>query len=118
MKYAEQVNELSRDMCLYSDKCSKDCYALNCETTWAAQRLLEHGWHKQSSTASDYTVEQYQRVLDKSADMKAAIDELREMSKKGIYSWTDFGKAMDTLYKARDEYMNEQHKIVAETFNK
>jgi hypothetical protein len=65
----------------------------------------------------EYTVEQYQRVLAKSADMKAAIDELKEMSKKGIYSWTAFGEAMDALYKARDEYMNIQHEIVAETFN-
>ncbi len=64
-----------------------------------------------------YTIEQYQRVLSKSADMKAAIDELQYMSKKGIYSWTEFGRAMDALYKARDEYMNVQHEIVAEVFN-
>ena len=65
----------------------------------------------------EYTVEQYQRVLNKAADMKNAIDDLREMSKKGIYSWTEFGKAMDALYKARDAYMNVQHEIVRENYN-
>ena len=65
----------------------------------------------------EYTKEQYQRVLNKSADMKAAIDELQHLSKKGIYSWTAFGEALDAIYKARDEYMQVQHEIVAETFN-
>ena len=49
--------------------------------------------------------------------MKAAIDDLQYMCKKGICSWAEFGKAMDALYLARDEYLNEQHKIVAESFN-
>ena len=62
----------------------------------------------------EYTVEQYQRVLNKSADMKNAIDELREMSKSGIDSWTEFGKALDAIYRARDEYMKVQHEIVLE----
>lgn len=113
----EQVNEISRDMCLYSNKCTHDCYAVNCETTWAAESLLKKGWSKQSITASNYSIEQYQRVLSKSADMKVAIDELREMSKKGIYSWTEFGKVLDALYTARDEYMRVQYEIAAETFN-
>ena len=46
--------------------------------------------------------------------MKAAIDDLQYMSKKGIYSWAEFGKAIDALYKARDEYMSIQHAIVNE----
>lgn len=111
-----QVNELSRDMCLYSNKCEKNCYALNCETTWAAERLLDRGWHKQNNASTGYTIEQYQRVLTKAADMKAAIDDLHYMSKNGIYSWTEFGKVLDALYKARDEYMKVQHDIVRETF--
>ena len=62
----------------------------------------------------DYTNEQYQRVLSKSADMKEAIDVIRYMAKNGIDSWTDFGKALDELYQARDAYINEQHKIILE----
>jgi hypothetical protein len=34
----EQINDLARDMCFYGDKCSKDCCALNCETTWIAKK--------------------------------------------------------------------------------
>lgn len=66
----------------------------------------------------DYTNEQYQRVLSKSADMKEAIDVIRYMSKNGIDSWTDFGKALDELYRARDAYINEQHKIILENCTK
>lgn len=66
----------------------------------------------------DYTTEQYQRVLAKSADMKAAIDDIQQMTKKGIYSWTEFGKTLDELYRARDAYINEQHKIVLENYAK
>ena len=66
----------------------------------------------------DYTNEQYQRVLSKSADMKEAIDVIRYMSKNGIDSWTDFGKALDELYLAREAYINEQHKIILETYAK
>lgn len=65
----------------------------------------------------EYTTEQYQRVLAKAADMKAAIDELQEMTRKGIDSWAEFGDAMDALYRARDEYINVQHEIIAETYN-
>ena len=65
----------------------------------------------------EYTVEQLYRVLNKSADMKAAIDDIQCMTKTGIYSWTEFGKALDALYKARDEYMNVQHEIVVEAYN-
>jgi hypothetical protein len=65
----------------------------------------------------EYTTEQYQRVLAKSADMKAAIDEIQYLSKKGICSWTAFGEAMEALYKARDEYMKAQYEIVAEVYN-
>jgi hypothetical protein len=65
----------------------------------------------------NYTIEQYQKVLSKAANMKSAIDDIQVMTKKGIYSWTEFGEAMDALYKARDEYINVQHEIVAETFN-
>ena len=64
----------------------------------------------------EYTKEQLQRVLAKSADMKDAIDIIRQMSKNGIESWADFGKALDNLYKARDAYMQEQHKIVLESY--
>ena len=64
-----------------------------------------------------YTIDQYKRVLARSADMKMAIDDIQSMTKNGIYSWAEFGKAMDALYKARDEYMNVQHEIVAETYN-
>ena len=66
----------------------------------------------------EYTVEQYQRVLNKSADMKNAIDELQTMTKNGIPSWTEFGKCLDAIYKARDEYMKVQHEIVRENYNK
>ena len=114
---AERVNELARDICFYSDKCSKDCYAVNCETTWAAEILLARGWNKQDTATSDYTVEQYQKVLAKAADMKAAIDELQEMTKKGIYSWVEFGKALDAIYEARDAYYQIQLDIAAQTFN-
>ena len=62
----------------------------------------------------DYTNEQYKRVLNKSAEMKEAIDVIRQMSENGINSWTEFGKALDELYRARDAYVNEQHKVVLE----
>ena len=64
----------------------------------------------------EYTEEQYQRVLVRSADMKAAIDVIQHMSKKGIDSWTEFGKALDVLFQARDAYMQEQHHIVLEKY--
>lgn len=64
----------------------------------------------------DFTKEQYQRVLGKSADMKTAIDTIRQMSNNGIDSWTEFGKALDALYKARDAYMEEQHRIIIENY--
>ena len=117
MKYtAEQINECARDLCLYSEKCNKDCYAFNCETTWAAERLLERGWCKQYAVEHDYSVEQYRSVLAKAADMKAAIDELQEMTRMGIDSWADFGKALDAIYKARDAYYNLQLDISVKTF--
>ena len=53
----------------------------------------------------------------KAADMKATIDELQEITRTGIDSWTEFGKALDALYKARDEYTNVQHEIVVEAYN-
>ena len=65
----------------------------------------------------EYTVEQLYRVLSKSADMKAAIDDIQYITKNGIYSWAEFGNAMDVLYKARDEYMNVQHEIANEAYN-
>ena len=64
----------------------------------------------------EYTIEQYQRVLAKAADMKAAIDDLQEMTSRGIDSWADFGKALDALYEARDAYYNTQLNIVIKTF--
>ena len=64
----------------------------------------------------EYTVEQYQRVLAKSAEMKAAIDDLQEMTKMGIDSWTEFGKALDAVYKARDAYYNTQLDISIKTY--
>lgn len=63
----------------------------------------------------EYTVEQYQRVLARAADMKAAIDDLQEMTKMGIDSWTEFGKALDAVYKARDAYYNTQLDISIKT---
>lgn len=117
MEYTtEQINDLARDMCFYSDKCGKDCCALNCETTWIAKKALASGWRKPTATDSKYTVEQYQRVLAKAADMKAAIDELQEMTRIGIDSWADFGKALDAIYKARDEYYNTQLDISVKTY--
>lgn len=64
----------------------------------------------------EYTVEQYQSVLAKAADMKDAIDELREMTRKGIDSWAEFGKALDAVYEARDAYYNLQLDIAIKTF--
>ena len=64
----------------------------------------------------EYTIEQYQRVLAKAADMKAAIDELQEMTKMGIDSWADFGKALDAIYTARDAYYNTQLDISVKTY--
>ena len=64
----------------------------------------------------EYTIEQYQRVLAKAADMKAAIDELQEMTKMGIDSWADFGKALDAVYKARDAYYSTQSDISIKTY--
>lgn len=117
MKYtAEQINECARDLCFYSDKCNKDCYALNCETTWAAERLLKNGWCKQYAGARDYSVEQYRSVLAKAADMKAAIDELQEITRTGIDSWAEFGRALDAVYAARDAYYNLQLDIAVKTF--
>ena len=66
----------------------------------------------------EYTVEQYQRVLNKAADMKAAIDELQVITKNGISSWAEFGKCLDSIYKARDEYMKVQHEIIRENYNR
>ena len=64
----------------------------------------------------EYTIEQYQIVLAKAADMKAAIDELQELTRMGIDSWADFGKALDAIYKARDEYYNTQLDISVKTY--
>lgn len=64
----------------------------------------------------EYTVEQYQKVLAKAADMKAAIDGLQEMTSKGIDSWAEFGKALDAIYKARDDYYNTQLDISIKAF--
>lgn len=64
----------------------------------------------------EYTIEQYQRVLAKSAVMKAAIDDLQEMTRRGIDSWAEFGKALDAIYKARDDYYNTQLDISIKTF--
>jgi coproporphyrinogen III oxidase len=65
----------------------------------------------------EYTIEQYQRVLKKSAEMQNAIDELRLMTQNGIPSWTKFGKCLDAIYRARDEYVKVQHDIVLENAN-
>ena len=48
--------------------------------------------------------------------MKAAIDELQEMTKMGIDSWADFGKALDAVYKARDAYYSTQSDISIKTY--
>ena len=64
----------------------------------------------------NFTEEDYQMVLGKSVDMKVAIDNIREMSKKGIYSWTEFGTALDALDKARDDYMDTQHRIILQKY--
>ena len=64
----------------------------------------------------DYTIEQYQKVLAKAADMKAAIDDLQELAKMGIDSWAEFGKALDAVYKARDAYYNTQLDISIKTY--
>ena len=64
----------------------------------------------------EYTVEQYQRVLAKAANMKVAIDDLQEMTSRGIDSWAEFGKALDAIYKARDDYYNTQLDISIKTF--
>ena len=64
----------------------------------------------------EYTVEQYKMVLSKAADMKAVIDELQEMTRMGIDSWAEFGKVLDALYRARDEYYNTQLDISVKTY--
>ena len=56
----------------------------------------------------EYTIDQYKRILDKAADMKYAIDDLQELTRKGIDSWAEFGKALDAVYEARDAYYNLQ----------
>ena len=67
-----------------------------------------------------YTIEQYQRVLAKAAEMRNAIEALQELhvdvnpSYTATY-WTEFGKRMSTLFQAKDEYTNEQHRCVQET---
>ena len=61
-----------------------------------------------------YTYEQLERVLAKSAGMKAAIDNLEEIAREGLVDFIEFGKAINTCYAARDAYMREQHEIVAE----
>ncbi len=38
--YHELINECSRDLCLQSTRCDKDCHALNCETSWHAENLI------------------------------------------------------------------------------
>lgn len=45
--YHELINECSRDLCLYSVRCTKDCHKLNCETSWHAENLIKAGWIKQ-----------------------------------------------------------------------
>ena len=44
----ELVNECSKDLCLYSDRCAGRCYERNCETSWHAYQLLRRGWIKPS----------------------------------------------------------------------
>ena len=45
------INECSQDMCFYEGCTVKGrCHELNCETTWAAIRLLRKGWVKQKYT--------------------------------------------------------------------
>ena len=65
----------------------------------------------------EYTVDHYKKVLSKAAEMKYAIDELECITENGISSWTSFGKALDAIYKARDEYIKVQYEIAAEVFN-
>lgn len=64
----------------------------------------------------EYTIEQYQMVLAKAADMKAAIDDLQELTTRGIDSWAEFGKVLDAVYKARDVYYDTQLDIAIKTF--
>ncbi len=45
--YHELINECSRDLCLDSHKCTVDCHARNCETSWHAEALIKAGWVKQ-----------------------------------------------------------------------
>jgi hypothetical protein len=42
----EKVDELSRIMCWFSSCSKTSCSALNCETTWTAQKVLDAGWCK------------------------------------------------------------------------
>ena len=48
--------------------------------------------------------------------MKAAIDDLQDMTRTGIDSWAEFGKALDAVYAARDAYYNLQLDIAVKTF--
>jgi hypothetical protein len=42
----ELVNECTRCLCLQSDRCTANCYKVNCEKTWGAIELLRAGWVK------------------------------------------------------------------------
>lgn len=51
--YHELINECSRDLCLYSDRCTKDCHKLNCETSWHAENLIKAGWVKRKECTKE-----------------------------------------------------------------
>lgn len=61
-KANEKVDELSRIMCWFSNCPKTSCSAVNCETTWTAQKILDAGWCNKEQAYNELLKQLYQEL--------------------------------------------------------
>ena len=82
----EKVDELSRIMCWFSNCSKTSCSALNCETTWTAQKVLDAGWCKKEQA--------YKELLE------LLYRELHQYGPKDKFNKTFFIEALERAMEA------------------
>lgn len=78
----KRINEMSRDMCFIGPCNTKSCYAVNCETTWFAEKLIDLNYQKVDKDSVVLTKAEKQKLLHEMYE-QGRFDALADLEKEG-----------------------------------
>lgn len=90
----KRINEMSRDMCFVNSCNTKSCYAVNCETTWLAEKLIDLNYQKVDKDSVVITRAEKEKLLHK-------------MYEQGVEEFADFIKSQMGIER---DYMGIKYK--------